>query len=79
MSPEVARKLLVVANNKQSIDALFDYAEERIKSHVKNLIRETDHNKIIQIQGSIHELQRFATFREVIQKAKEGKNGNITK
>lgn len=76
MSPEVARKLLVVANNKQSIDALFDYAEERIKSHVKNLIRETDHNKIIQIQGSIHELQRFATFRdEVIQKAKEGKNG----
>ena len=79
MSPEVARKLLVIANNKKSIDALFEYAEERIKSHVKNLIRETDHNKIIQIQGSIHELQRFATFRdEVIQKAKEGKNGTST-
>lgn len=76
MSPEVARKLLVLVNNKPSMDALFEYAEESIRLHVKNLVREPDHNNVLKIQGSIQELQRFATFRdEVIQKAKEGKNG----
>ena len=63
-----------------SIDALFEYAEERIKQHVKNLIRETDHAKMLAIQGSIQELQRFATLRdEVNQKAKEAKDGTTTK
>jgi hypothetical protein len=75
VSPEIARKLLAVVNNKSSVDALFEYAEERIKQHVKNLIRETDHAKMLAIQGSIQELQRFATLRdEVNQKAKEAKD-----
>lgn len=79
MSPEVAKKLLAVVNNKNNVDALFEYAEERIKQHVGNLIRETDHKKVLTTQGSIQELQRFATFRdEVIQRAKEAKDGTTT-
>ena len=79
MSPEVAKKLLAVVNNKNNVDALFEYAEERIKQHVRNLIRETDHKKVLTIQGSIQELQRFATLRdEVNQRAKEAKDGTTT-
>ena len=53
MSPEVARKLLVLVNNKPSMDALFEYAEESIRSHVKNLVREPDHNNVLKIQQTI--------------------------
>ena len=72
MIKETAKKLLPCVNDPKHLEALKQYAQERINSQVTNLIRETELCKIHNLQGSIIELQRFMTIREeAIQRAKE--------
>ena len=74
MIKETARKLLPCVNDPKHLEALVQYANDRIDSHTKNLYREIDPCKIHTLQGSIRELQRLLTIREEAQQsAKEKK------
>jgi hypothetical protein len=53
------------------MERLDAYAENRIQQHRDNLEKEKDHDRILEIQGAIRELRRFATLRDEAIKGAE--------
>lgn len=72
MTPEIARMLLPVVNNRQAMEALLAYANYRMGLAREDNDRAQGFDQVCRNQGTVRELQRFATLRdEVIQKAKQ--------
>lgn len=71
MQKELARELLPLVNDHEKFPLLDKYIEDRITTMRTYLETSKDHNKILEIQGAIQELRRFATLRdEVLERAK---------
>lgn len=71
MQKELARELLPLVNDHEKFPLLDKYIGDRITTMRTYLETSKDHNKILEIQGAIQELRRFATLRdEVLERAK---------
>jgi len=53
------------------MDRLSEYALKRINQHRDHLEKEKDRDRILEIQGAIRELRRFATLRDEVIKGAE--------
>lgn len=74
MTNETARKLLALVNNKQNMDRLSAYVQDRIEYLHRELESKDDHKDVLRLQGQIKEVKRLLTLREeAVQKAEEGK------
>ena len=75
MDHDIARKLLALVNNKQNVDRLTAYAEDRIHLLHKQLeICETEKDMAM-LQGQLKEVRRLMTLREeATQRAEDGKH-----
>ena len=71
MNKQFYRSLLPLVNEKDQMDRLHEYALQRIHQHRDNLEKEKDRDRIIEIQGAIRELRRFATLRDEVIKGSE--------
>lgn len=64
MEKTLARSILPLVNSQDIYPVLQEYIEDRIETMRSFLENTKDHNKILEIQGSIAELRRFQTLRE---------------
>ena len=64
MHRELAREVLPLVNDKDHHDILQKYVESRIEALHVFLETTTEHEKILVLQGAIHELRRFQTIRD---------------
>jgi hypothetical protein len=65
------RSLLPLVNDKDQMDRLSEYALNRINQHRDHLEKEKDRDRVLEIQGAIRELRRFATLRDEVIKGAE--------
>lgn len=65
------RSLLPLVNDKDQMDRLIEYAGKRIAQHRDHLEKEKDRDRILETQGAIRELRRFATLRDEVLKGAE--------
>ena len=71
MNKELYRSLLPLVNDKNHFEIIQEYAEARINL-LRSLLETTkDHHRILEIQGAIVELRRFATLRDEVIKGAE--------
>lgn len=66
MKPEVIRKMLAVVNNKQNVDRLNAYAEDRIEYILKQLEQCSTLEEMKTLQGQIKEVRRLQTLHEEV-------------
>ena len=71
MDKQLYRALLMLVNDKKSMELLVEYAEAKISLHHKQLESSKDHHDILRIQGAIAELRRFKTLRDEVVKGAE--------
>tara|TARA_R100000951_G_scaffold2935_1_gene4316 strand:+ start:1442 stop:1657 length:216 start_codon:yes stop_codon:yes gene_type:complete len=71
MDKQLYRALLMLVNDKKSMELLKEYAEAKIALHHKQLEAAKDHHDILRIQGAIAELRRFKTLRDEVTKGAE--------
>lgn len=71
MEKELARALLMMVNDHDKYESLQKYVAYRIEV-LRNYLETTrDHEKVLEMQGSISELRKLQTLREqVIEGAK---------
>ena len=65
---EFYRSLLPLVNTKSQLDRLQLYADTRIDTLRGQLEAQKDHSRILETQGAIAELRRFATLRDEVLK-----------
>tara|TARA_R110001592_G_scaffold63548_2_gene194563 strand:- start:748 stop:963 length:216 start_codon:yes stop_codon:yes gene_type:complete len=71
MDQKFYRAMLMLVNDKKQMDLLLEYTIKKIALLHQQLEATKEHNRVLEIQGSIAELRRFRTLRdEVIQGAK---------
>ena len=71
MDKQLYRTLLLLVNNKGTMDSVHAYAEARISTLRDQLETSKSQRRISEIQGSLAELRRIKTLRdEVIEGAK---------
>ena len=71
MDKQFYRSLLILVNNKDHMDLLHKYASARIDQFHLQLENTKEHQRVLEIQGSIAELRRFKTLRDEIIKGAE--------
>ena len=71
MDKQLYRALLMLVNDKKSMELLIEYAEAKIALHHKQLEDSKDHHDILRLQGAIAELRRFKTLRDEVIKGAE--------
>ena len=75
ITSETARKLLSLVNNRQNMDRLGAYVEDRLSFLHRELESQTEPHAVYRLQGQIKEVRRLLTLRdEALQKAEEGKH-----
>jgi hypothetical protein len=73
MDIKTAKEILPLVNNVDHYPLLQKYVAMRIEAMRGYLENTKEHDKILEIQGSIAELRRFQTLREqAIEGAKNG-------
>lgn len=64
------RSLLLLVNNDEQMERVHNYTNHRIEILRNQLEKQKDRDRVLEIQGAITELRRFATLRdEVIKEA----------
>ena len=64
MEKDLARSILPLVNDVDKYLILQEYIDNRIET-MRNFLENTkDHDKILEVQGSIAELRRFQTLRD---------------
>lgn len=71
MDRDTARLLLPLVNEREQLDRLIAYADARIEQHRNNLEKQKDRDRILEVQGAIAELRRFASLRDEVIKGAE--------
>ncbi len=71
MDRDFYRNLLLLVNDKQSMELLEHYASERITALNGALEQATSIDAVNKLQGRIAELRRFSTLREEVLKGSE--------
>lgn len=71
MDRDTARLLLPLVNEREQLDRLIAYADARIEQHRNNLEKQKDRDRILELQGAIAELRRFASLRDEVIKGAE--------
>lgn len=71
MDKTIAKELLWFVNDPQCSAALEIYVEYRLKEYRRQLETIKDFNRILEVQGAIAELKRFATLRDEVQAKKD--------
>lgn len=71
MDRELARLLLILVNDKEQLDRLQAYALSRIEAHRNNLEKQKDRDRVLEAQGAIAELRRFASLRDEVLRGAE--------
>lgn len=71
MNKQDYREMLPLVNDKDHMERLAKYATTRIEQHRDHLEKEKDKDRILEIQGAIRELRRFATLRDEVIKGAE--------
>ena len=71
MDRDFYRNLLLLVNDKQSMELLENYASERITTLHGALEQATSIDAVNKLQGRIAELRRFSTLREEVLKGSE--------
>ena len=66
MDKQFYRSLLPLVNDKDQFNSLKEYAEARIEFMHGLLETSKEHHRILEIQGAILELKRFATLRDEV-------------
>jgi len=66
MKPDVIRKMLAVVNNKQNVDRLNAYAEDRIEYILKQLEQCSTLEEMKTLQGQLKEVRRLQTLHEEV-------------
>lgn len=75
MDHDVARKLLSLVNNKQNMDRLSAYVNDRLALLHQHLETCATEKEMSLLQGQIKEVRRLLTLREeATQRAEEGKH-----
>ncbi len=64
MEKTLAKAILPLVNSQDNYTILQEYIDARIEAMRSFLENTKDHNKILEIQGSIAELRRFQTLRD---------------
>lgn len=65
------RGLLPLVNTDDQMERLKDYANHRIETLRGQLEKQKDRDRILETQGAIAELRRFATLRDEVRKEAE--------
>jgi|TARA_R110000803_G_scaffold74810_2_gene138894 glutaredoxin-related protein len=71
MDKQFYRSLLLLVNTKDHMDLLHKYVSARIDHFHQQLESTKDHQRVLEIQGSIAELRRFKTLRDEVIKGAE--------
>lgn len=71
MNKKDYREMLPLVNDKDHMERLENFAAGRIEQHRDHLEKEKDKDRILEIQGAIRELRRFATLRDEVIKGAE--------
>jgi len=71
MDKSAYRSLLPLVNDTEQMDRLQAYAARRIEQHRNQLEMQKDHGRVLELQGAIAELRRFATLRDEVIKGSE--------
>lgn len=71
MDRDLARSLLILVNDQGHMERLQSYLAHRVEQHRNNLEKQKDRDRILEIQGAIAELRRFATLRDEVIKGAE--------
>jgi len=71
MDQQFYRSLLLLVNTKDHMDLLHKYVSARIDHFHHQLENTKDHQRVLEIQGSIAELRRFKTLRDEVTKGAE--------
>lgn len=65
------RELLPLVNDKDTMQLLQTYVDSRIEKYRSLLEVQKEHPRILEMQGAIAELRRFATLRDEVIKGAE--------
>lgn len=68
MDKDFYRSLLLLVNDIQTLSLLQRYVDQRIHILRDQLEKTKEHSRVLEIQGAIAELRRFATLREEVIK-----------
>ncbi len=62
------KSLLLLVNNDDQMERLQSYVDHRIETLRSQLEKQKDRDRVLETQGAIGELRRFATLRDEVQK-----------
>ena len=71
MDKKFYRSLLILVNDRDTMQRVHEYADTRISTLRDQLETTKSHDRILEIQGSISELRRIRTLREEVIKGAE--------